>query len=879
MRTPRQDLPSGTLTFLFTDIEGSTRLLQQVGDRYALLLDEHRRLLRAAFAAEGGVEVNAEGDSFFVVFTSAARAAAAAVAGQRALATFAWPDGAAIRVRMGLHTGEAVIADGDYTGLDVHKAARVMAAGHGGQIVVSDAARSLIEGAAPSGISVRALGEHRLKDLLRPERLYQIEADGLPTGFSALRTLDVVPNNLPTQMTRFVGRQRELAEVRRHLEHTRLLTLTGPGGTGKTRLALQAAAELIEQFPGGVYFIPLAPISDSDLFPSTLASVLGIREATGRPLFDHVLDQVRDRRLLLVIDNFEQLLPAAPLIGQLLKNAPAIKIIVTSRAALHVYGEQEFPVPPMRLPDPKRLPSIEALSQFEAVALFIDRALAAKPDFAVTNESAPAVAGITARLDGLPLAIELAATRVKVLTPEAILSRLERRLTLGGGARDLPARQQTLRDAIAWSYDLLDAPTKKLMARLAVFVGGCALEEAEAVCGPAAELGVDVLDGLAALIDQSLLRQETEHGDARFVMFETIRDFALERLEASGEGDELRRRHAGTYMTLAELAEPHLTGPRQSQWLDRLEREHDNVRAAITWALTRTDADVALRMGAALWRFWQMRGHLQEARDRLTRILNIQGVVDHDAAYARALEAAGGVAYWQGDMPAAQEWYEQCLALYRALGRPSDVARALYDLSFVFGAAKTDLERARALVEESVGLYESLGDTAMLGRVRWALAFTEYNLGRMGSARRLLDSSLEILRQIDDPFSVGWALHLSGLIAIREGESANAEPIFVEALGIFAAARDLSGSAVVLDDLAMTAIASGDDLRAARLAGAAASLVASSGTDLASLINKVEGRSGVVSEKVDPATLAAAWNEGRAMSLDEAVAFALGRSP
>lgn len=878
MRTTRQDLPSGTLTFLFTDIEGSTRLLQQVGDRYALLLDEQRRLLRAAFAAEGGVEVNTEGDSFFVVFTSAARAAAAAVAGQRALAAFAWPDGAAIKVRMGLHTGEAVIADGDYTGLDVHKAARVMAAGHGGQIVVSDAAKSLIEGAAPSGITVRALGEYRLKDLLRPERLYQLEANGLPAGFSALRTLDVVPNNLPTQLTSFVGRQRELADVRRHLDRARLLTLTGPGGTGKTRLALQAAAELVDQFPGGVFLIPLAPISDPDLLPSTLASALGVREATGKPLFDHILDQIRDKRLLLVMDNFEQLLAAAPLIGQLLKGAPAIKIIATSRAALHVYGEQEFPVPPMRLPDPKHLPSIEALCQYEAVALFIARALAAKPGFAVTDETASAVAGITVRLEGLPLAIELAATRVKVLTPEAILSRLERRLSLGGGARDLPARQQTLRAAIAWSYDLLDAPTKKLMARLAVFVGGFALEEAEAVCGSAAELGADVLDGLAALTDQSLLRQEAEHGEARFVMFETIRDFALERLEMDGEVDELRRRHAATYVALAERAESHLTGPRQSEWLDRLEREHDNVRAALTWAIARADADGALRMGAALWRFWQMRGHLQEARDRLTRILGIPGAVERDAAYARALEAAGSVAYWQGDMPAAQEWYEQCLARYRALGRPPDVARALYNLSFVFGAAKTDLERARAIVEESVGLYESLGDTAMLGRVRWALAFAEYNLGHTEPARRLLDSSLEILRQIDDPFSVGWALHLSGLIAIREGELANAESVFVEALSIFAEARDLSGSALVLDDLAATAIAAGDGVRSARLAGAAAGLVASSGTDLASIVNQAEGRNMMTDGKIDQAALTEAWNQGRAMSFAEAVAYALGRS-
>ena len=877
MNTPTRELPSGSVTFLFTDIEGSTRLLQQLGPRYEEQLEAHRRLLRTAVEAERGHEVSTEGDAFFIAFSSATRAAAAAAAAQRALDAHPWPDGAALRVRMGLHTGEATPVGGDYVGLDVHRAARISAAGWGGQILLSQSTKALIENALPPSASLRDLGEHRLKDLSRPEHLFQLVVSDLRADFPPLRTLDATPNNLPTQLTSFIGREREVAAARQLLGTTRLLTLTGPGGMGKTRLALQLAAEVVDQFPNGVYFVPLAAINDPDLVASTIAKTLGVQESGGRSSQDLLLEYLRNKRLLLVLDNFEQVVAAAPLLSELLKVSPGLKMVVTSRAVLHTSGEQEFPVPPLRLPDPRHLPDLESLSQYEAVALFIQRAVAVKPDFAVTNENAPAVAEITSRLDGLPLAIELAAARVKLLPPQALLTRLQHRLSLpGSGGRDLPVRQQTLRDAIAWSHDLLDQGARRLLARLSVFVGGCRLDEAEATCGPGEELGRDVLEGLDGLVDQSLLRQEAERGEPRFLMLETIREFALERLEASGEAEEIRRRHALAFLALAEQAEPHYTGKEQAIWLDRLEREHDNLRATVAWAIERTQGEVGLRLGAALWRFWQMRGHLQEARERLLGILAIPDAVPLTKARARALEAAGGITYWQGDMEAAERFYEENLSLQRELGGKGDIATALYNLAFVYGAPQTDLEKARSLYQQSLALFEEIGDVPGIAKAHWGLAFMDYSMGDYPAAREHLALSVPILRSLNDRFSLGWAAHLSGLIANKTGDYDTARSAFGESLGLFADAHDISGIVLALDDLSALATVDGDLERAARLAGGAAALQKSSGTDLASIVAATEGRRRM-SEELDQKTLAA-WEKGLTMSVEEIVAYALRRS-
>src|SRR2546421_4825455 len=483
-------LPTGTVTFFFSDIEGSTRLIQQVGERYPDVLLAHHTLLRNAVAAHSGNELRTEGDSFFIVFGSALDACSGAAEAQKALAQHAWPDGGQVRVRIGLHTGEATLVGNEYLGLDVHRAARVASAAHGGQVLVSETTRALVDHVLPPTLTLKDLGVHRLKDLARAERLFQLLIEGLPGEFPVLRTLEATPNNLPTQLTSFIGRDDQVREARQLLTRSRLLTLTGPGGTGKTRLSLQIAADVMDSFPDGVYFVPLASVQDPELVPSAIAQALAISSTAGRRLIDSLLDHLRDKRTLLVLDNFEQLLPAATVTTELLEASPGLRVLVSSRAVLRIYGEQEFPVPPLALPDLKALPDLATLSQFEAVRLFIERAVAVKPDFQATNENAPAIAGIGERVDGLPLAIELAAARVKLFSPQALLVRLEKSLSaLGSGARDLPGRQQTLRGAIQWSYDLLNQGERRLLARFSVFARGASLEHVEVVCGPAEDIG------------------------------------------------------------------------------------------------------------------------------------------------------------------------------------------------------------------------------------------------------------------------------------------------------------------------------------------------------------------------------------------------------
>ena len=517
------DLPTGTVTLLFTDIEGSTRLVERLGNRYVQVLAVHQELLRAAFDQHHGHEVGTEGDGFFVAFGKASDAVAAAVTAQRALASQPWPDGVMLRVRMGLHTGEPIVVARDYAGLDVHCAARICSAGHGGQALLSQPTCELLGHDLPAGVELRDLGEHRLKDLTEPQRLFQVVIPGLPAEFPPLRTLGPRPDDLPTPLTRFIGRQRELAQACALLqrEETRLLTLTGPGGTGKTRLALEIAGGLVQAFPDGLAFVGLSAVHDPKLVVPTIAQALGISEAPGQSLLETLAEHVGDRRQLVVLDNFEQVLPAAAAVVELLVACPRLKALVTSRAALRVSGEQTFPVPPLSLPDQASAEPPDAVSS-EAVALFADRARAVDASFAVTDANAPLLVEICRRLDGLPLAIELAASRARLLSPQALLARLERRLqVLKGGARDLPARQQTLRATLDWSYDLLEPEERTLFARLAVFAGGCSMEAAEAVCG--LEDDLDVLAGLEALVDKNLLQpREGPDGGRRVVMLETF---------------------------------------------------------------------------------------------------------------------------------------------------------------------------------------------------------------------------------------------------------------------------------------------------------------------------------------------------------------------
>jgi predicted ATPase/class 3 adenylate cyclase len=866
-------LPVGTVTFLFTDIEGSTRLMQQLGgERYVPVLQAHDRVLRKALTGGGGTELRTEGDSFFYAFASATDACGSAAAAQQALAAEPWPDGVEVRVRMGLHTGEAALIGHEYVGLDVHRAARIAGVAHGGQVLISETTRALVEPALPVGLRLQDLGQHRLKDLARPERIFQLIMDELPAEFPALKSLDLIPNNLPTQLTSFIGRTAELAEGRRLLERSRLLTLTGPGGTGKTRLSLQVAADAVDQFPDGVFFVPLAAVRDPDLVPSAIAQALAIAPTGRRLPIDALLDHLRDRRVLLVFDNFEQLLAAAPIATRLLQASPGLKLIISSRAVLRVYGEQEFPVPPLGLPDPKTHPGPEALSQYEAVQLFIERAIAVRPDFQVTNENAAAVAGICERVDGLPLAIELAAARIKLFSPQALLNRLDKTLSvLGAGARDLPDRQQTLRGAIAWSVDLLDERSRRLLARFAVFARGADLEQAERVC--ADPKGEGVLEGLDQLADQSLLRRVPDFEEPRFLMLQTIREFGMEQLDSTGETAAIHDRHAHAFLDLARQAAPHYFDAEQKHYLDRLERDHDNVRAALDWWVSQGNAEEAMDLGASFWRFWQMRGHVHEGRARMQQILALAGARDHPAVYLRALEAAGGLAYWQADMGVAIAYYDEILGLIRAQAPdPRALANALYNDAFPRLVGRSDIDRARHLLDEALPLFREVDDSTGVARVNWGIGNTHLFKREFPQAIAPLEEAIALFRKIGDRFGLSWALHTRALIAINLRDSALARGLASEALELFRDSHDVSGMAILLDDFSGVVAIEGDARRAAVLAAAARANQSSAGVTLGSLIiNQIDVPEGNLSAEA----AANAEAEGSAMTLEQAVAYAL----
>jgi predicted ATPase/class 3 adenylate cyclase/transcriptional regulator with XRE-family HTH domain len=900
-RMAQPQLPSGTVTFLFTDIEGSTRLQQRVGPGYAAVRDQHHHTLRSAITAHGGVEVDTQGDAFFVAFPTAPAALAAAVDATRALAEAAWPEGVpagGVRVRMGLHTGAPLLTPAGYVGLDVVRAARIAAAGHGGQILLSEATRALVEDALPEGASLRDLGTYLLKDLLRPERLSQLVLSGLPADFPPLKTLDAHPNNLPIQPTALLGREEQMKALGALLRrgNARLVTITGPGGIGKTRLAIQVAAELVDAFPDGVWYVRLSRLSDPNLVAPTIARTLGLKEAGNQPLADILRAYLADRRLLLVLDNFEQVVEAAGEVAALLAICPGVRVLVTSRTPLRLRGEREvalgpLPLPP--LPAPGQPLEPERLTQYAAVALFVERAQAARADFAVTAANAPAIAEICARLDGLPLAIELAAARVRLLPPEALLARLAQGLQLlSGGARDLDERQQTMRAAIAWSENLLTPDERVLFRRLAVFVGGCTLEAAEAVCaapdeaepdqtGPdeVAPLALDLFDGLAALVEQSLAQQRVEGGEPRFGMLQVIREYALERQVVSGETEALRRAHAAVFLALAERAETELLGPEQGVWLERLEREHDNLRAALTWAQVGA-AETGLRLVGALTRFWLSRGHLREGREWVERLLARDGAATVETgepapARVRALLVGGTLALYQGDAAAAEPWLEQAAALALAEGDRRTAARALNNLG-VLANQQGDWERAAVSFAEGLALWRRLGDQRGAASALNNLGDLTARQGDLERAAAVFAESLALNRQVGDRGGVAVCLNNLGWVARLRGALAEAEALHREALALSQELGDARRCAAGLEHLANCAGAAGQEERAARLLGAGAAVRETLGApqppeEQADTEAAVAPARAALGEEAWTAAFAA----GRALTLEQAIAEAL----
>jgi predicted ATPase/class 3 adenylate cyclase/DNA-binding CsgD family transcriptional regulator len=877
-------LPDGIVTFLLTDVEGSTTLWERAPKAMRDALARHDLLFEQVIREHGGIHIRprGEGDSRFAVFSSAPGAVAAALGLQRAFSAESWPTPWPLAVRIGLHTGTAELRDDDYYGSAVNRCARLRSIGHGGQVLLSEAASVLVRDDLPPDTRLIDHGPHRLKDVTHPERVFQLVADDLDQAFRPLASLDVRPHNLPVQATVLLGRERDVDGVRQALlrAEARLVTLTGPGGTGKTRLGLQVAAEVIDQFGDGVFFVELAPISDPTLVPSAIAQVLGVRDMGGRPIVESLKEYLRRRSLLLVLDNFEQIVLAAPTVADLLASSPGLRVLVTSREPLRLRGEREYAVPPLALPDDRRRMAPEELSRYAAAALFVERATEIRADFAVTAENAIAIAEICTRLDGLPLAIELAAARVRLLSPEAMLARLDRRLPLlTQGAQDLPARQRTLRDAIAWSYDLLTPAEQALFRRLAVFVGGCTLEAAEAVA--TAEAGdrrwaldpFEALDGVESLIAKSLLRQVSGPDDVpRIAMLETIREYGVEELRRTGELQSVRRWHAGYFLGLAERAVPRFRGPEQPAWLDRLEAEHANLRAALEWCLTDDQtSDTALRLSGALAWFWASRAYASESRRWLTRALAQASPAS--AARLPVLYGAGWIEHVSQNGDAAREPLEAALALARELDDRWAMSWTLHVLGRVAYFAG-DAATTRTLAGDSLKTAREIGDEWLIA---WALhlhGLAEHISGEYRAARTLYETALTIRRRLGYQEGMGICLMLLGMASYQEADYPTAHAEALEGLRVFRASGASWSMGTGLALLATIAALTNLE-QAVRLT--AATRMLSESLDIApiplaeSILRPALDHA---RSELSPETFEAAWAEGRALSLDEAVAEA-----
>jgi predicted ATPase/class 3 adenylate cyclase len=820
-------LPSGTLIFLFTDIVSSTSLWEQQPQLMERALARHDTLMRQAIITHNGQVFKTVGDAFYALFTTGPDALDAALSAQRAFAVESRHGELPLQVRMALHTGAAQLRDGDYFGPPLNRVARLLAAGHGGQILLSLPTEELVRDHLPEGIDLRDLGEHRLKDLARPERIFQVIASDLPSEFPPLQTLDRYKHNLPPQLTPLIGREAEVRAVCDLLNRgeVRLLTLVGPGGVGKTRLALQAAVEVLDTFRDGVCFVPFAPISDPELVAATIAQALNITTVGDRPLVEQLKAALRTRQQLFLLDNFEQVAGAAPLITEILAAAPDVKVLVTSRVALHLRGEYEYTVPPLRLPDTQHLPALERLTQYEAVQLFIERAKAVRPTFAVTDANAPAIAEICVRLDGLPLAIELAAARIKTFAPQALLPRLEKRLTLlTGGPWDLPVHQRTLRGTIAWSYDLLSVEEQILFTRLSIFAGGCTLAAAELVLSDegrdeeedlllAIFIAPDtVLNGLSALVDKSLLQQlEGLDGEPRFTMLETIREYALERLTASSELRAMQQRHARYYLGLAETTD--LYGSQLTSRLQQLDAEHDNFRAALGAVYAAGDAETMLRISGALGRFWDLRGRVSEGRGWLAKALHLSAN-SRTPARAWVFKAAANLAQTQADYQQAIALHEEGLAIQRAIGQPIAIAAALNDLALAV-VALGDYDRAAVLHQESLALARAHDVTFGTSAALANLGCVFYAQGDIQRARVHIEEALTLARRVDNTYAIARGLNCLGNVTYAQGERERARALHQEGLALCQQIADIGSQAIALINLAQIELSEGTSHRAA----------------------------------------------------------------
>ena len=860
----------GTVAFLMTDIEGSTQLVGRLGEAWSRLLDDHFALLRSSIAAHRGTWISSEGDSVFAVFPSVRQAIAAAVQAQRALAAGDAPDGDRLKARMGIHAGEAVLGGRDYTGIDVHRTARLTAAGHGGQILVSDAARALTAELPAADLAYRDLGTHQLRDIPAPERIHQVVGPGLASDFPRLRTpSSTVQTNLTAPLTRFVGRTREVREVSELLRRERLVTLTGPGGTGKTRVAIETARKLLADYPEGVWFVALDVVRESVLVVPTIAATLAVAEVPGRPISVVLAERLGEKHTLVVLDNFEQVVDAAPEIGELLGAAPNLRVLATSREPLAIQGEALYPIAPLALPAEPGTPTADQLQGLEAVELFVDRAKAVRPSFQLTDANAPAVAAICRRLDGLPLALELAAARANLLSPDQILVRLGQRLRLlASSRRDLPERQRTLRGAIDWSHDLLSEPESVAFRRISVFSGGADFDSLAHVLDPDGELGIDVLDLTSALVDRSLLSSIDEHDGNRLGMLETIREYAAERLAASGEERLVRDRHAAHFQRLADTARHVLTDPRRDEILNRLDRELPNFRAALAWSLGGGDLEVGLDIASGLNNYWHTRGSIGEGRIALTALLEASAGQAPTLLRARATAVAAELASWHLDFAAAGPLGAETLRLAEELGDPGLLLSAY--VTNGWAAVGPMPAVARGYFSRAMVLARSQGDDGLLRLAMGGLSVALLNLGELDEAEAMSVDVAQRTERAGDPFNAGYAHIGIGQIRLRRGDRRGAMNELAVALRRFRDAGADIGVALALDFIALVAIQTGDAARGVRLGAFADRLRREAGGGGSTLISNEEPPLVQARELMDQAEFDRAVAAGEAMDVEQA---------
>jgi predicted ATPase/class 3 adenylate cyclase len=810
-------LPTGTVTFTVTDIEGSTRLLLALGPRFVDVIDAHHAIVREIVDGHGGTVVSTSGDGVFAVFPTANGAVAAVLGIQRALRDHDWPEGREVRVRMGVHTGQGVLGGDDYIGMDVHRAARIGAVASGGQVLLSADTAEAVTGSLPSGVALVDLGERLLKDLPAPERIFQLVADDLPAHFAALASLRRPVTPPPRVVSSFVPRP-EVDQAVALLATTRLLTLTGPGGTGKTRLALAVADRVAAHYPDGVAFADLAPIATPDLVVPAIAAAVGLPPGEG-PVRPRLVEHLREAALLLVLDNLEQVIDAASVVAELVASTDAVRVLATSRAPLRVAGEHELPLPPLALPTADDETDVPALGTTPAVSLFVDRAAAVRPGFTLTPQNARDVAEVVRRLDGLPLAVELAAARVRLLPPAEIAAALRTRglRSLGQGRRDAPERQRTLEAVVDWSYRLLGTQAAATFRAMSLFAGGATVAQLANVAGVS---DVDVLEALDSLVQHSLVGQDTMVSQARFTMLETIRAYARQRLEQSGEAGAAARRHALVFLGLAQAARPHLDGWAQARWMDDLDCERDNLRAALAWGVEH-DAEVGMELGLALSRYWQVRGNRREGAYWLSRVVaaaeTAPDVLDADVGDVRRKLATL--------LDLAGEWQEASDVLAAELVRQrqtGDVARLAATLNSYAVTRRNcgDPRGARLALDEAVGLRREAGDEAGLASSLTNLAVLAMDDEDPLRAEQLLHEVLSLDERLGNTDGLALDHANLGWVHLQSGDVASAALELDRALAGFTAVQDDAGTAYVLEGCAVLAAHAGDPVGCAMLIGA-----------------------------------------------------------